>query len=130
MSTRAAIALNIGGTYQTIYCHQDGMPERMLPTLRDNYNSFDLANRLISYGDASSIKAKLEPSSKAAHTFNSSEPDVCVFYHRDRGEDWFSCQPVTYYGKELFRRMDIDFAYIFEDEHWNVYNKHGGKINK
>lgn len=128
MSTNSAIALRSGDAYQTIYCHWDGHPKTMLPILRENYNSVELAAKLISYGDASYIDKKLDPTPGVAHTFMMPEKDVCMFYHRDRGDDWFSCQPVCYTHQELFRRMDVEFVHIFEDGQWNSYNMNGGKI--
>ena len=89
MSTNAGIALRSGDTYQTIYCHWDGNPRTMLPILRENYNSLELAAKLISYGDASSINKKLEPTGE--HTFMKPEDGVCVFYHRDNGDRWIEC---------------------------------------
>ena len=127
MSTNAGIALRSGDTYQTIYCHWDGNPRTMLPILRENYNSLELAAKLISYGDASSINKKLEPTGE--HTFMKPEDGVCVFYHRDRGDDWFSCQDVCYTRKELFRQPNFEYVYIFEDGQWNAYNMNGRKIN-
>jgi hypothetical protein len=126
MSTNSGIALRSGDTYQTIYCHWDGHPRTMLPILRENYNSLELAAKLISYGDASSIDKKLEPTGE--HTFMKPEDDVCVFYHRDRGDDWLSCQSVCYTKKELFDQPAFEYVYIFEDGQWNVYKINGERI--
>ena len=126
MSTNSGIALRSGETFQTIYCHWDGHPKTMLPMLRENYNSLELAAKLISYGDASSIDKKLEPTGE--HTFMKPEDDVCVFYHRDRGDDWLSCQSVCYTKKELFDQSAFEYVYIFEDGQWNVYKRNGERI--
>ncbi len=126
MSTNSGIALRSGDTYQTIYCHWDGHPKTMLPILRENYNSLELAAKLISYGDASYIEKKLEPTGE--HTFMKPEDDVCVFYHRDRGDDWLSCQSVCYTRKELFDQPAFEYIYIFEDGQWNVYKRNGERI--
>lgn len=127
MSTRCGIALRSGDTYQTIYCHCDGYPEYMLPVLRENYNSLELASKLISYGDASYIDKKLEPTSDF-HKFGTPEPDVSMFYHRDRGDDWLSCQSVCYLKRELFKQPSFEYVYIFEDGQWNVYTMTGRKL--
>lgn len=127
MSTNSAIALRSGDTYQTIYCHWDGHPKTMFPMLRNNYNSLELVAKLISYGDASSIDKKLEPTGQ--HTFMKPEDGVCVFYHRDRGDDWLSCQPTCYTHQELFRQQAFEYVYVFEDRQWNVYNMNGRKLN-
>jgi hypothetical protein len=86
----------------------------MLPILRENYNSVELAAKLISYGDASSIDKKLDPTPGVAHTFMMPEKDVCVFYHRDRGDDWFSCQPACYAKKELFDQPAFEYIDILK----------------
>ena len=128
MSTNCGIALRAGETFTTIYCHWDGHPRTMLPILRENYGSFELANKLISMGDDSSINKKLEPTPGVAHTFMKPEKDVCVFYHRDRGDDWYSCCSVCYNKRELFRQPAFEYIYIFEDGQWNVYKRNGEQI--
>ena len=128
MSTNAGIALRSGETFQTIYCHWDGHPRTMLPILRNNYNSPELAAKLISYGDASSIEERLDPTPGVAHTFMMPEKDVCVFYHRDRGDSWLSCQSTCYTWRELFRQSAFEYVYIFEDGQWNAYKRNGERI--
>lgn len=128
MSTNSGIALRSGETFQTIYCHWDGHPRTMLPILRDHYNSVGLAAKLISYGDASSIEKKLEPDPSRPHSFSDYQDDVCVFYHRDRGDDWLSCQPTCYTWTELFNQSSFEYVYIFEDGQWKVYNMNGKRL--
>jgi hypothetical protein len=117
MSTPCAIAIKSGETYQTIYCHYDGYPKYMLPMLKANYNSLELAAKLISFGDASYIEKKLEPTEEF-HKFGTPEPDVCMFYHRDRGEDWNSCAPTCYTKSELLKQSQFEYIYYFDGE-WN-----------
>jgi hypothetical protein len=128
MSTNSGIAVRAGETFQTIYCHWDGHPRTMLPILRENYNSFDLANMLISMGDASSIDLLIGPNPNKPHDFMNPQEDVCVFYHRDRGDDWESCRSVCYTWKELLKQQAFDYIYIFEDGQWNVYKRNGERI--
>ena len=120
MSTPCGIAVKIAGKYRTIYCHWDGYPKYMLPMLQDNYNTYELATKLVSFGDASSIEPKLEPSPGSIHNFDISEKGVCVFYHRDRRQAWIETCPEDYPT-----RKDVTdqfyHAYIFEDDHWNYY---------
>lgn len=129
MGTRSGIALRQGDTYTTIYCHWDGYPKFMLPMLRNNYNSFELANKLVSMGDASSIEKNIDPDPSKPHSFDDYQDDVCVFYHRDRGDDWHYCQPTCYTKQELFKQTSFEFVYIFEDGTWNVYTN-GRKLDK
>lgn len=128
MSTSCGIALRAGDTFTTIYCHWAGYPKGMLPMLRDNYSSFELANKLISHGDASIIEAKIDPDPARLHNFDHYQEDVCVFYHRDRGDDWLSCQPACYTKSELFKVPAFAYVYIFEDGTWNAYSMNGRKI--
>lgn len=128
MSTNAGIALRSGETFQTIYCHWDGYPSYMLPMLRENYNSVELASMLISMGDASSINMLIGPNPNKPHDFMNPQEDVCVFYHRDRGDSWLRCQPSCYNWKELFSQSAFEYIYIFEDEQWNAYSNKGERI--
>lgn len=129
MSTSSGIALRSGDTFETIYCHHDGYPEYMLPILRGNYNSFELASKLISFGDASSIGPRLEPNEGETHDFRNPAEGVCVFYHRDRGEDWLSCRSTCYLAPELHRQSGFEYVYIFEDGQWNAY-RNGRKLRR
>lgn len=129
MSTNAGVAVRTGETFQTIYCHWDGYPEYMLPMLSNNYNSLELANKLISMGDASMIEKNIEPDPAKPHDFDNYQQDVCVFYHRDRGDSWESSRSVCYSKRDLFRVPAFDYVYIFEDGQWNAYNMNGRRLN-
>ena len=128
MSTNAGIALRSGETFQTIYCHWDGYPSYMLPMLRENYNSVELASMLISMGDASSINMLIGPNPNKPHDFMNPQEDVCVFYHRDRGDSWLRCQPSCYTWRELFSQPAFEYIYIFEDGQWNAYKRNRERI--
>lgn len=56
MATRARIGLlNSDGTTETVYCHYDGYPERMLPLLKAYYNGIRKVKSLLKLGDLSYI---------------------------------------------------------------------------
>ena len=122
MSTHCGIAIKTEEGYNTIYVHSDGYPEYMWPMLTENYNSEELATKLVSLGDASYIDRLLEPTSDF-HKFGTPEPDVCMFYHRDRGEAWEAVEPAVFTSKELF--MNFYYAYVWKDGCWNFYK--GGR---
>ena len=123
MSTHCGIAVKTESGYKTIYCHNDGYTGYMLPMLTDNYNSEELASKLVSMGDASSINKKFEPTTMS-HSFDCPEADVCVFYVRDRKESWLANSPQSYSTKEdLFKQFW--YTYIFENGEWKAYA--GGK---
>lgn len=117
MSTNSTIAIKTDKGYEAIYCHNDGYPSYMYPMLRDYYGSWERATALVSFGDASFIAKRIMPSKDSNHHFDHPEEDVCIFYHRDRGEELnsFHC----YRKEELFKRQF--YVYIFEDGRWRAY---------
>ena len=118
MSTHCGIAIKTEKGYNTIYVHHDGYTSYMFEMLTENYNSEELATKLVSLGDASYIEKNLEPTSNY-HKFNTPEPNVCLFYHRDRGEPWSRTGPEVY-TKELLL-SSFYYVYIWEDNHWSAY---------
>lgn len=118
MSTNASIAVKTNNGYKTIYCHWDGYPSYMMPMLQNNYNTEELALTLVDYGDASSISEKLLPT-EMYHSFDRPQENVCVFYHRDRGEPWEYTAPRMYSKEEVLGTQY--FVYIFEDGEWYAY---------
>lgn len=122
MSTQCGIAIKTeNGYYDTIYVHADGYPDYMWPMLTKNYNSEELATKLVSFGDASYIAEKLETA--MPHSFDNPQWDTCCFYHRDRGENWNDVAPGQFTKKDVFSRFY--YSYIWEDGKWNFYK--GGK---
>ena len=119
MSTNATIAVKIRDDYKYIYCHNDGYPEYMYPMLRDWYGTQERAEALVSFGDASFIAKRLVPSQDSNHHFDHPEEDVCIFYHRDRGELWRQNAPVLMTKEEAI--SNHYYVYIFEDGHWKAY---------
>jgi hypothetical protein len=116
MSTQCGVAIKTEKGYETIYVHSDGYPAYMWPMLTKNYNSEELATKLVSLGDASYIDEKLEPTSDF-HKFGTPEPSISMFYHRDRGEDLHTTVYPT--KKEMFNCYY--YSYIWEKGCWNAY---------
>lgn len=123
MSTQCGISIKTEKGYETIYVHSDGYPEYMWPMLTEHYNSEELAKKLVSFGDASCIDERLEPTPGSGHCFDHRENGVCVFYNRDRGEQ--NTGP-NCYDRKLVLNMYY-YAYIWKDGCWNFY-KGGRKI--
>jgi hypothetical protein len=117
MSTNSYVAVKTDKGYDAIYVHWDGYFSYMYPMLSENYASLERATALVSFGDASFIAKRIMPSVGSDHCFERPEEDVCVFYHRDRGEELniFHC----YRKDELFKRQY--YVYIFEDGMWKAY---------
>ena len=120
MSTNSAIAVKTDRGYEAIYCHWDGYPSYMYPMLRDWYGTEERAKALVGHGDASFIDKRLEPSNGSGHCFDHPEEDVCVFYHRDRGEPWSGTQPNFYTTLDEAVKRQF-YAYVFEDGAWHIY---------
>ena len=120
MSTHCGIAIKTEKGYETIYCHHDGYPEYMFDMLTQNYNSEELARKLVSLGDASYIDILLEPTSDF-HKFGTPEPNVSMFYHRDRGEDFHN----AIFKSQSELSSCYYYAYVWKDGQWNFYK--GGK---
>lgn len=115
MSTQCGVAIKTEKGYDTIYVHADGYPEYMWPMLTENYNSEELAVKLVSMGDASYISENLEPHEPHTHSFEHPDFSVCCFYHRDRGESWYDVQPAHYEYHEKQRLFnEWYYLYIFD----------------
>ena len=119
MSTPCAILVKTEDGYLSSYCHWDGYTSYMYPLLRDWYGTQERAEALVNFGDASYIAKRLVPSQDSNHSFEYPEEDVCVFYHRDRGEDWLMNEP--YYVNKEPRLHQFHYAYVFEYDHWTAY---------
>lgn len=119
MSTHSTIAVHTNEGYQTIYCHFDGYPSYMYWMLSDWYGTEERARALVSFGDASIIDKRLTPSQDSHHSFDTPEEDVCIFYHRDRGESWRDTKPQLCTKLEA---LDLQYyTYVFEDGRWRAY---------
>lgn len=123
MSTPCIIAVKDGDKYTSIYCHWDGYRAYMWPMLTKHYGSFEKAKELISYGDASSISVNIEPLSPESHDFYTPENHVCVFYNRDRHDEWIGCAPQSWPTKEALLGLPHaeQHVYIYEDGGWSYY---------
>ena len=117
MSTNSYVAVKTDKGYDAIYVHWDGYFSYMYPMLSENYASLERAEALVGFGDASFIAKRIMPSVGSDHCFERPEEGVCVFYHRDRGEELniFHC----FRKEELFKRQY--YVYIFEDGQWKAY---------
>lgn len=120
MSTNSTIAIKTDNGYEAIYCHNDGYFDYMYPMLDTWYNSWERAQALISFGDASFITKRIMPSQDSGHSFDNPERDVCIFYHRDRMEPWAQNEPNFYLTKSEVLKTQY-YTYIFEDGQWKAY---------
>lgn len=123
MSTRSEIGiLNSDNTITSIYCHWDGYPDNNGVILARYYTTEKIVRELIKNGDLSSLRENITPLKGLEHSFDNPQEYVCIYYHRDRGEDWERVQPRTYndieeWEKEIQEGWQ-EYAYLFKDGAW------------
>ncbi|HBE9077611.1 hypothetical protein [Serratia fonticola] len=84
MATRSNINVKVGDVYHCVYCHFDGYPDHHAPILTGHYSSQELAEKLVSHGDISSLGESCE--APEGHSYQSPVNGCTVYYGRDRGE--------------------------------------------
>src|SRR5574344_2066060 len=119
MSTRSYICKeNEDGTITGSYCHCDGYLTYNGAMLIDHYNTQERVDKLLSLGNMSCLNPIIEPDPSKPHTFDDRQPDVTVFYGRDRGEKGQEAQTV--------KLEDLDDPSSWS-EYCYVYGKDGLK---
>lgn len=128
MSTRSRIGyVKNDGTVRSVYVHWDGYPAGNGRTLLDHYNMLESVIELVSLGSLSAIREKAFPKSGIPHTSDNPQDDVCIAYHRDRGDDWSSVQPRIDESVDKYIHGDVEeYGYLFKDGKWYVVNGHRG----
>lgn len=88
MSTNSTIKIKRkDGTETGIYCHYDGYVEGVGATLQLAYNTAEKVEALLKLGDLSILGYYTDPKPGEEHSFDGKrQENVCVAYHRDRGE--------------------------------------------
>lgn len=125
MSTRSAIGmLTTNGTVKYIYCHWDGYIEWNGQMLIEHYSTQEQVEKLIALGDLSSLREKIEPDPNTEHNFDNPQPDVCIAYHRDRGEVLRIGEiNYNYYNiLSMYNECWAEFAYLWKGGEW-IYQK-------
>jgi hypothetical protein len=112
MATRSNISVKVGDVYHTIYVHWDGYPEGVGKTLLLNYNSQELAEKLVSNGDISSLGDSSDK--PEGHTFNNPVKGYTVYYGRDRGDTGTDMQ------LHDVVRFEQEYAYGWDGSKWLV----------
>jgi len=127
MSTRSEIAiLNSDGTVTGIYCHWDGYVDHNGRILSESYQEIEKVKKLISGGDLSSLRKEIEPTAK--HSFENPQDDVCIYYHRDREEEWEYTKPKVYSNIlslcESLKDSWVEYLYLYiggDWWYWDIY---------
>ena len=88
-----------------IYHHFDGQPNRLGNTLLNEFDTYEKAINLMSFGDASSINGEL-----------------AIFYNTWRNTDeWDYTKPKQFKNEELFESNSAEsYIYLFKDGRWLV----------
>jgi hypothetical protein len=121
MATRSTIAVqHPDGKVTQIYAHYDGYPEWNGRLLAIHYSDYNRAKELVSLGSLSVLKPLIYPSSLAAHTFDSPQPNVCIYYGRDRGEDGGFPNNFNSIEQYVQDAAFEEFNYILVDGKWFV----------
>ena len=131
MSTRARIVfVDKNNAAHSVYCHNDGYPQWVGRILKTAYDNEERIKKLISYGDMSALRTEINPAPNAPHKASSwmpdnCQPNVCIFYHRDRGDKWEYTKPIEFkYTIKNMRKYigdDIDYTYVWYGNKWNIY---------
>ena len=102
MATRSTIWLKSKNSYKGVYCHWDGYLSNNGKILLENYNTLEKVKELISLGFISSLGTTI---------------DKCVFYNRDREEDFDNYE--VYSLEEMGEFLEC-YNYVFQDNKWYV----------
>lgn len=129
MATRSAIGLinKDGRVEKLVYCHWDGSPSHQLPILNSHYNSVERVTELLSHGSMSVLDNSVSPNPEIPHDFETRQTGVCLFYHRDRGEELSHGMVTTpvlrITAKRRAKKSWCEFMYLYDQntEHWDWY---------
>ena len=129
MSTPSTITyVDENNNAHSIYCHFDGYPEHHMPILTEHYNTYEKVKELVDLGDMSALREKVIPNPTKEHKFgygNCAQKNVCIYYHRDRGDDWYRCKPAIYeYNEENWiNNCGRTYDYIFINNEWHCHSQ-------
>lgn len=142
MSTRSLIAKKEKEGYRAIYCHFDGYIEGVGDTLNRYYLDENRVTDLINLGDLSSLGQYIVPAPNGVHhnfcmvggefkmvdsysdehSFDSPQENVCVAYHRDRGEKLrVSTHSSLKDLKDYYKDTWCEYLYIYDNGIWYYY---------
>lgn len=110
MATRSNINVKVGDVYHCIYCHFDGYPDHHAPILTGYYNSQEMAEKLVSNGDMSSLDESCDK--PEGHSFETRVNGYTVYYGRDRGEKNVDFKVLT------TPLAEEEYSYTWDGEKW------------
>lgn len=117
LATRSSIGiLESDGTVTAQYVHFDGYLSHVGQILKDHYSDPQKLRQLSKLGALS----QLRPEIGEQHTWSNpnDQPDWCVAYGRDRGED--DVGPYSYVDVTDWLRVGQEYNYLWNGEEWFV----------
>lgn len=133
MATRSTIAiLNLDGSVNSIYCHNDGYLSNNGKILHLYYKDINKVKELISLGDMSSLKFEIHPPIGAIHNSNNRQENICVFYKRDAGETDVDFKSYNTLDEYISNGDFQEYDYIFnqKNNNWYLINLNTNKLKK
>lgn len=125
MGTRSAIGYATqDGRIRGKYSHYDGYPAYTGKMLQEHYQQARKIAQMVELGDQSSLDAEIFP--RGAHSFDSPEQGVTVFYGRDRGEEGVDTQEFDNIADfvDHYENVGCEYFYVWMSGQWMMYNTH------
>jgi len=109
---------NLDNSIQFVYCRDTDSE-----ILFNHFNDEKSVRELLSFGDVSKLGKLIHPIGDT-HTIETPEKDVCIFYHRDGGDDLEITTKNSLDEVKDFGQFD-GFLYIFNlnKNNWDSYPK-------
>ena len=127
MGTRSAIGYKTPeGKVRAKYSHYDGYPAFTGCMLQKNYQEARKIAQMVELGDQSFLAPNVFPSSDA-HSFETPEEGVIVFYGRDRGESRTDAQDFDTVQEfvEYYADSGCEYFYLHTASGWIVHDRYG-----
>lgn len=119
MGTRSTIIQKIDSdTYRSIYCHWDGYLSNNGRILLKHYQDPEKVSKLLLLGSLSSLREEVDILEGKIHTYDNSQPNITIAYHRDRGEEW---EHTSYIDKQTLKEsVEEYYSYLYIDGDWYI----------
>lgn len=124
MSTRAAIIEKTDiGEFRGIYCHGNGYLSHNGRILLEHYTTQEKVSELINLGDIATLGKQVSPNTGALHSYKNPIKDITVAFSRDNQEDEADTSiTVGSTLEDVLDCIDYNFAYVFIDNEWYLYD--------
>lgn len=121
MSTHAIVAIRLKNRKSiAIYCHHDGYPEHMIPTLTNNYKTKAQVMELIDLGDTSFLEPNIKLARKECYAY---KRNYVPGYEHMKNDNVMPTSIEC--DRDLVKYADEQFAYLYVfdelDNRWFHY---------